>query len=138
MGNAFGNIKDLQTDEVMETEGIDLAFGNDRFITIARAGGANRKYRTTLSALAKPHKSAMERGSLDEKTATEMMHKVYARAVVLDWRGWADAEGNPIPCTEENIIALFEAAPTVFDAVRDESDKFSNFTTEEVKEAGNE
>ena len=88
MGALFSNVVDLQADEGLETDGIELAFGNARYITVARAGGGNRKYRAALAEAYKPHKAALDRGTLDEETASKMLREVFAKAVVIDWRGW--------------------------------------------------
>lgn len=137
MGNLFSNVVDLQSDGDLEKNGIDLAFGHGRVITVARAGGSNRKYRTTLADAYKPHKAALERGTLDEETAARMLREVFARSVVLGWSGWLDEEGDEIPFNVENCMALFEEAPEIFRMVQDESEKFANFAKKEVEDSGN-
>lgn len=134
----FGNITDLQADKDLETQGIDLAFGGGRFITVARSGGSNRKYRTLMAEVYKPHKRALENGTLDDDTAGRLLREVFAKTVVLGWKGWKYADGKEIPYSGKACEELFEEAPEVFDIVQDESGKFANFAVQEVEEAGNE
>jgi len=133
----FGNIRDLQTDKQMEQEGIDLNFGDGRIVTVARAGGSNRKYRVSLMKAHEPHKTALEHGSLDEDTAVNLLHTVFAESVVLGWQGWKDEDGNDLEYSVENAIQLFREAPEIFSVIRDESEKFSNFARKEVEDSGN-
>lgn len=133
----FGNIRDLQTDKQMEQEGIELSFDHGRFITIARAGGSNRKYRVSLMKAHEPHKRALEYGSLDEDTAQNLLHTVFAESIVLSWKGWKDDDGNELEYSVENVIQLFREAPEIFSSIRDESEKLSNFARKEVEDSGN-
>ena len=137
MGALFSNVVDLQTDPDLERDGVRLAFGNGRYITIARAGGENRKYRSVMTEAYKPHKSALERGTLDDDTAAELMRGVFAKSIVLGWEGWLDKNGDEIPYTWDSCKELFKEAPEVFSIVRDEADKFSNFARQEVADSGN-
>lgn len=137
MGNLFSNVVDLQADEGLEKDGIELAFGNARYITVARSGGGNRKYRAALAEAYKPHKAALDRGTLDEETASKMLREVFAKAVVLDWRGWLDKNQEEIPYTWDSCMELFKEVPEIFRIVQDEAEKFSNFVKQEVEDSGN-
>lgn len=46
-------------------------------------------------------------GVLDPVLQAENEARLLADAVVLDWRGATDPEGNELPCTHENVLALF-------------------------------
>ena len=137
MGRTFSNVVDFQADDGLENEGIDLAFGHGRYITVARSGGGNRRYRVALTEAYKPHKAAMERNTMDDETATKMLREVFAKTVVLDWRGWKDDAGEEIPYSSDACMDLFEAAPEIFRIVQDESEKFANFAKQEVEDSGN-
>lgn len=134
----FANIKDFQADNRLENEGIELDFGHGRFITVARSGGGNRRYRAALSEEYKKHKSVLERGAMAEEDASDMLRRVFAKTVVLDWRGWVDAEtGEEMPFSQDACMSLFEEAPEIFRVIQDESEKFANFAIKEAEEAGN-
>ena len=40
-----------------------------------------------------------------------------ATAAVIDWHGFEDDAGNPIPCTAENVAEVLAAAPHVLEQV---------------------
>ena len=134
----FTNINDLQVDEDLQKDGIDLAFGNGRFITVTRTGSTNRKYKTVLSRVFRPYTSATGVMTATDEEATHLLKEVYAESVVVGWRGFKDAEDKEIPFNKSNCIELFTDAPELFDVVQSEAAKFSNFAQREVEQAGKE
>ena len=138
MGNKFGNISDLQADEMVEKEGIELAFGKGRVLIVTRSGLANRRYRTVLARAMKPYTSATGVITGSDEEVTDKLYEVYAEAVVLGWRGFKDSEGKDIPFNKSNCVELFTDAPEIFEVVRNESAKFSNFARRDTEEAGKE
>lgn len=134
----FNNIADLQADDSLLKEGIDLSFGNSRFITVTRTGANNRKYKTVLARIFKPYTSATGVMTASDDEATKLLKEVYAESVVLGWRGFTDIEKKEIPFNKKNCIELFDDAPEIFDIVQIEAAKFSNFAQREVEQAGKE
>ena len=74
----------LQTDSALETKGIEVNYGSFR-VTLARAGGANKKYEKLLDAKSKPHRRAMKTETMDNDVAIEIMREVYADSIILHW-----------------------------------------------------
>ena len=103
----FSNINDLQSDDASEKLGIDLAFGNGRFITIRRSASTNRKYKTTLARLFKPYTSTTGVITSSDDEARDLLKEVYAEAIVVGWKGFAGADGNDIAFNKKNCIELF-------------------------------
>lgn len=52
---------------------------------------------------------------LPQEALAVTMAKAVARRVILDWQGVGDAEGNPVPVTQEGIDALLDIWP-IFEA----------------------
>ena len=138
MGNeiTFGNISDMQADPVAEETGIDLAFGNGRFITVKRSGSSNREYRACMKRVFEPHQKPGGALSTTDDVATELLKEVYAESIVVGWKGFKDGEGKDIPYTKANCIALFENADEIFDHVQTEASRFSNFARKEIEDSG--
>lgn len=132
----FTNIEDYEADEKLEEVGIDLSFGKGRFITIVRSGLTNRKYRSVLASTFKPHTIANGKISLSDDEANDLMKKVYAKSVVIGWKGFKDKDNKDIPFNEKNCVELFTDSPEIYNIVQDQSSKFSNFAIGEVKDAG--
>lgn len=132
--------KAFKTDKNLETGGIVLSYGkNDRGeemeITIARAGGSNANYTRRLEARAKPYRRQINLGTMDTKLFESIMREVYAETVVLGWRGIDDENGNPLPCTKENVVKVFEDLPDLFADVQEQANRAALFRTE-IQEEG--
>ncbi len=74
----------LQTDPGLETKGVEVDYGSYR-VTLARAGGANKKYEKLLDIRSKPHRRAMKTETMDNEVAIGIMREVYADSIILHW-----------------------------------------------------
>lgn len=124
-------LKQFKIDNELETEGIVLQYSDTLEIRCARPGGSNKKFGRRFEELSRPYRRAMDNGVLPNDVAETMLHKVYAEAVVLDWKGVtkdvvtgdeAD-EAEQLPCTVENVIAVFKALPELFNDIRQTLDQ---------------
>jgi len=123
----------FKTDSKVEKKGITLDFGSFA-IRIARAGGANKAYAKALMKHVKPYRKAFQAGTLDAKTQSEIMAKVYADSVVLDWVNVMDAEGNEMPFSHENVVKLFTDLPELFQQVIADAENYRNFKEVEAED----
>lgn len=139
--------KMFSTNKTFEAEGIWLDYGDEQ-VRIKRAGASNKQYGRVLSALMKPHKRAIERDSLDDEVAANVLHKAYARAVVVSWKSknkagkWVEGKmnkgGAQVEASEKNIIDLFGRVPEFFLDIKSSAEQVSLFKDEDVAEtAGN-
>lgn len=128
--------KKYGTDKQLETDGIDLHLGEDAYITVARAGGANARYETEMRRAHKANKRAVQMETLDNREAEKILKGVLARTVVLGWRGIV-LDGKPLDFSQDNCLLLFEELPEVYRVVLDESQKLANFRAEEISDEGN-
>ena len=134
----FSNIDDYVTDPKIEIEGVDLAFGKDRFITVKRAGGANVAFTNYIAMKFEQHKNEVSRNVFTDEKAREIMQEAYARFVAIDWRGWKDGEGHEVPFTVQDCIELFNESREIYEAVVTQCNNLNNFRAVQVKESGNE
>lgn len=132
----FNNITDLQSDERIEEDGVDLNFGKGRVITIRRAAASNRKYKTAMARTFKPHQKIGGTLTVDDETAEQLLREVYAESIVVGWKGFIGPDGKHVTFSKANCIELFTDAPEIFDHVKNESAKFSNFAKGDVEAAG--
>lgn len=110
-------------------------FPGDRRIKVLRAGGSNKRFSRAFQTAIKPHRRAMERGTMDQDVSDAIMRDVYAKHVVVDWKNINDAEGNPAPCTPENVAAFFDAFPEIFSEVIAYAGEMATFSEENLEEA---
>ena len=116
----------FETDTELEKEGLVLDYGTCK-ITIARAGGANRKYASVLEHKMRPHRASMNAGTMDEGVALGLLREAYAEAIVLDWSGVTDRAGKKLMFSKKNVVQLLTDLPELFTDLRAQADRVANF-----------
>ncbi len=81
----------FETDKELERTGLRLDYGKF-YLIVARAGGANDRFREVLRAKMEPHRRAMATETMDDKLADKLAIEAFAEAVVLGW-GHVDEDG---------------------------------------------
>lgn len=128
----------LSNEDLEARTGVWLQFPGGIRIKVLRAGGSNVKYQRVGSAVLKPYSRQISRGTLDVEVTSGLMRDIYSKAVVVDWEGVKDVEGNDVPCTPENVRDFFEAVPELFDEVVEAATRIATFSQEQSDEAGEE
>lgn len=72
------------TDPVREEQGVAVRYTNFR-VTLARAGGANRRYHKAMDTALRPHRMALMRGAMPTDQLEAIYKEVYADTVVRNW-----------------------------------------------------
>ena len=121
------------TDSSLEKDGFALEYGDATFI-IARAGGANKKFQSCIERKMRPYRSAINSGTMDEKTAQKLLAEAYAEAIILAWEGVTDQDDEPLEFTKENVIKVLIDLPDLFIDIQEQSTKVANFTIAEASE----
>jgi hypothetical protein len=136
----------FETVPSLEQQGVVLEYAEGVEMMVARAGGSNKKFSRVLTRLSKPHRRAIQTEILDEKIGNRLMMEAYAEAVVMSWKGFTkdiitknDEDGDvQLECTQENIIAVFEALPELFADVQKMSQTMSLYRAETLEaDSGN-
>ena len=145
--------KAFTTDKEMEKSGIFLVYdGGIRFL-IARAGGANTKFKSVFTHLSKPHRYSIDHGTLSDDVANEMLARVYAQAIILrvdcqdetaaDPQKWVEnriflEDGKLVPATEDRIVKFLTDLPELFKGMQADAGNVANFSQlEEEEDLGN-
>jgi hypothetical protein len=138
--------KTFKTDDTLETQGVIIDYGQFR-VTVARAGGANKRYGKTLEQKLRPFRRALQTDTMDEAKAEALLKETYAEAVVLNWEvqvdgewvtGIEQADGSVGAFNRENVLKVFADLPDLFIDLRSQCDKVSLFRREEQEaDAGN-
>jgi hypothetical protein len=124
--------KQFGTDKTYETEGVVLDFGSAKF-RVRRAGGSNRKFAAAFTAKTKPHRRAMEAGTLAEDVSARVLMEVYFEAVVIGWEGVTNREGDALGYNLENFVRVMTDLPDLWNTIRAECDNIRNFQAEQVE-----
>lgn len=61
-----------------------------------------------------------------------MLIRTFADAVILDWQGVTDRNGELLPLTKENVVAVFTDLPDLFVDVREAAAKAATFKALDV------
>jgi hypothetical protein len=148
----MGMYDQFKTDGNLETQGIVLDYGDFR-VTVARAGGANKRFERTLEAKTKAYKRAIQTETLPNEKGKAILREVFAEAVVLNWEvrkpgkkegedtwevGIEGPSGDVLPFSADNVAATFKALPDLFADIQEQAGKVSLFRAAVLEaEAGN-
>jgi hypothetical protein len=133
----FSNLEGYATDKDREaSEGVWLKFPGERRVRVLRAGGANRKFSRSFSRIVKPYRRQLERGTLEPEKSDELMLEVYLDSVIIDWDGFNDSNGKPIPYTKQVAREFFTVMPEMFNDIQNIATEMATFQEQEAAEAG--
>lgn len=95
------------TDVKAESEGVELDFGQDVFVTVRSMDSPEvREFQAKLAR--KQRQSILANGGiLPPSIADKAEIQILANAVVVAWRGVTDEEGNALPFSVENAVKVF-------------------------------
>lgn len=107
----------FETDKSVEQEGLRLDYGPVWF-QVARAGGANTRYRDVLRQRMAPHKRALATETMSDDLAEKIIKDVFAETVVLSWGSPKYGEGKiegkdgkPVEFSPDAVKQLFKDLP---------------------------
>ena len=123
----------FKTDPDLEIKGVNIDYGNT-LITIARAGGANKKFTKRLEQLTKQYRRAIQTETMDNEVALDILRHAYAETIVLRWEtrgssttdddgvetpgtmmvGIEGPDGDILQFNVENIAMTFKNLPDLF------------------------
>lgn len=130
--------KQFGTNKEAEQEGVWVEYGpNDDgtipAFKIARAGKSNKKWLKAVERATKPHRRAMELGTIDNVLAEKLMRDVFAESVLTDWRNVQDKDGKPLAFSKAEAVALLEALPELYDDLNEKASKAAMFRDEALE-----
>lgn len=151
----------FKTNPDLERNGIVVDYGDFR-VTLARAGGANKRFERVTEAKTKPYRRAIQTETMDETVAVNLLREIYAETIILNWETRVDGEGvvvtaenrdqgrwvsgieppqegQPLlPFTVENVVETLIALPDIFTDIQAQAMKGTLYREEILQaEAGN-
>lgn len=134
-----GLYKQFASDKQVEKDGVWLEYGMNSHdqpirIRVARAGGGNVRYTKAFEVHSKPFRRLIQTGNMDDESSRRMMTKVYVDAVIRDWEGVEDRDGNPLEFSRENVEQVLTDLPDLFADIIQQSQN-SQLYREEILEA---
>lgn len=143
----------FKTNHDLEVKGIEIDYG-DFILTIARAGGSNKKFERVLEAKTKPYRRALQTETMDPSVANQIMLEVYAEAIILNWQTKvgegqhgkplykvgieAPKGGDLLPFKTKNVVQVLQDLPDLFTDIQGQANKFALYRDSVLEaEAGN-
>jgi hypothetical protein len=138
----------FSTDTESETSGILLNYGEFR-ITIARAGGANKKFIRLLETKTKPYRRAIQTDTMDNERGNAILIAVYSEAIILNWERrdekgkdkWTQGIEAPpgakqatLPFNRENVVVTLTDLPELFLDIQEQASKAALFRQDVLEE----
>ena len=125
-----GGLYDLfGTDQQSEVEGIDVEYPNGAVFTIARAGGANKKFRNTLSRKTKAYRG--REGTIPADLDEQWSRETFIESCLLGWKNVKiHTSEDFLPFTPENAKKVFEAMPDLYKDLVSRAQGFESFQRE--------
>jgi hypothetical protein len=130
------------TDKTLETRGIRVDYGAFYF-NIARAGGANDRFRDLVREKTRPYQRAIDLGQMDEDVALKLSGEAFAESVLMGWGKVVEGKDVPnkmpspkgdIDFNVANAIKLFAELPELLADLMFEAQKRGNFQRVENKD----
>lgn len=133
----------FETNHDAELKGVYVPYGKNsqgqdiRFL-VSRMGKQNKAYSKALEQATRPHRRAIDLGTMDNDQAEEIFMKVFCEKIILGWEGVEDREGKPLKYNTKNAMMLMKDLPDLYDDLQEQAKKASLFRTEQmVDEAKN-
>lgn len=134
------------TDAKKEIEGIEIRLpenddGTVPTFVLSRMGKQNKRYTKLVEVRIKPHRRAMDLGTMNNEIAEEIINEVFAETVVKGWSNvkLSDVTGNKSDTgdadfSKSNAVALFKRLPELCDYLQKQAQDASNFRDEALEE----
>jgi hypothetical protein len=107
----------FETDKSVEQNGVKVDYGSFYF-QVARAGGANTRFRDVFRQRMAPHKRALATETMNDDLADKISLEVFAETVVLGWGSKKHGEGvmtardgSGLSFTIDNVKQVFADLP---------------------------
>lgn len=126
------------TNKDLEVKGVEVDYGDFR-VTIARAGGANKRFARLLESKTRPFRRAIQTETMDNDRANELLKEVYAEAIVLRWEVKLpdgkykigiedlDDETKIVAFKPENVLRTFMEMDDLFLEIQAQANKVALF-----------
>ncbi len=128
----MGFLNKYKTDKTAEVNGVWIEVDDGVEWLIARLN--NERAREMRRKLEKPYRSF---SNIPDKVSEEILRKVIANTVLLDWKGMTDESGKVIPYSADKAEELLKEFPDLLTDVANASMARETFQAEATEAAKN-
>lgn len=115
------------------SQGTWVEYGGSKFLV---CHSSSLKFQRVFARLQQPHKSKIEKGSLDPAISKDIVCKAFAEALILDWADVIDSEGNDVEFTSESAYQALLNNPDLVEFIQEVANNLANFKDEEIESLG--
>tara|TARA_R110002051_G_scaffold319043_1_gene402353 strand:+ start:109 stop:558 length:450 start_codon:yes stop_codon:yes gene_type:complete len=141
----MAGLSDFKTDKQAESDGRWVIFAGICKVLVRRAGSSHKRFQLAFTKATRPYRHAMENDNMDNDVVTKILASLYSDYIIVDWSTWVAADGDKegcwqqgieldggeiVPITKETITERLIEIPEIFDLIREESTKASNYRVE--------
>ena len=130
--------KQFGTDKKLEQEGVLVEYpanedGSIPSFRLARMCRSNKRYMKAVEAATRPHKRAIELGTIKPETAEEVFLDVFVGTILLGWDNIQDNAWLEIPFSKEAAKNLLKELPDLYDDLQEKAKNMSLFLESEME-----
>ena len=131
--------KQFGTDKKLEQDGVLVEYpanedGSIPSFRLARMCRSNKRYMKAVEAATRPHKRAIELGTIKPETAEEVFLDVFVGTILLGWENIQDNVGLVIPFSKEAAKSLMKNLPDLYDDLQEKAKNMSLFHESEMEQ----
>jgi len=115
------------------TKGTWVDFAGSKFLI---AHSSSLKFQRVFSRLQAPHRSKVEKGTLDPAISKEIVCKAFSQAIILDWADVIDSDGNPVEFSSDMAYQALMHNTDLIEYIQEASNNLANFKAEELESLG--
>lgn len=125
------NVDETTVDK--EESGVWADWKGSRFLI---ASSNAMKFQRLFQKLQRPHRKAIDKGTLDPGVQVKIMSQAMAETLILDWKNVIDNSGSEVPFSVNTAFDVLRKNSEFRDFVSEFATEISNFVAEEREELG--
>jgi len=123
-----------------EVQGVEIKYapnadGSVPTFIISRMGKSNRAYQKALERETRPHRRAIDLGTVKAEVAEKLFLDVFAETIVKGWKNvQPEADGVNVQYSKEAAIKLFTELPELYEDLQAQAKNASLFRDEAIED----
>ena len=115
------------------SQGTWVEYAGSQFLI---AHSSNMKFQRVFARLQAPHRSKIDKGTLDPEMSKNLICKAFSQALILGWKDVIDSEGAPVEFTEDMAYQALMNNPDLLEYVQEVSNNLAYYKDEETAALG--
>ena len=115
------------------TQGAWVDYGGSKFLI---AHSSSLKFQRVFSRLQAPHRSKVEKGTLDPAISKEIVCQAFSKAIILDWKDVVDDKGVDVEFSSDMAFQALMCNTDLVEYIQEASTNLANFKAEELDNLG--